>query len=161
MKKLICLAAIITLVTGLCFAKPVFKTVSGPKNTEIELAYTNNENDVVEIVNLFKMFGKTRDDKRLDFKMSYVLSDISLDYVYCVVSSGKSFTVLVRKIQLSQLAELNPQVYWLEENDDLGCVFLDCDRLPVDKDLVAGTVEQAIEHGHTHLCPKCQERLDF
>lgn len=195
MKKLICLAAIITLVTGLCFAKPVYKTAK-IFDEEFELSYTNDAKEVAEIVQLFEMVGKElvtydtfthvtapsrlferrdpNDDIVGKFRCMLEARITFEDYIYCVVRSGNYFTVLkenplstsaIRKgtklISLSALEELNPQVYWLEENDDLGCVFLDCDRLPVDKDLVAGTVEQAIEHGHTHLCPKCQERLDF
>ena len=62
-------------------------------------------------------------------------------------------------VKLEKLAEVNPTIYWLSEDDDLGCVFIDCDRLPIEEDLTAGTVEEAIEHGHTHLCSVCLERL--
>lgn len=159
MKRFTATITLLIALTGLCFAKPVFKTVSGAYG-DIELAYTNDKNDVVEIVNLFKLCGKVKDDKRLDFKMAYLNKD-SLGYTFCVVSSGKSYTIFMPSIKLSQFAKISPNVFWLEQNDEIGCLFLDCDRLPTDKDVIVGTVEQAIEHKHFRLCPRCEERLLF
>lgn len=162
MKRFIATITLLIALTGLCFAKPVYKTVHFPGSKEgIELAYTNKTSDVKEIVSLFEKFGKIRDDKRDDFKMAYYSDEESWDYAYCIVNAGKSYTLFIRPLYLEKFEELNPTVYWLEKDDGDACVFLDCDRLPVDEDIVAGTVKEAVEHGHRWLCSKCQERLLF
>lgn len=116
MKKFICLAAIFTLVTGLCFAKPVFKTAK-ILGEEFEFSYTNDKKEAAEIVRLFEKVGK----EWLSYDaFTHIAAPLSLfercdpnadtvgkfrcmlearvatesDYTYCVVRSGKYFTVL-------------------------------------------------------------------